>query len=60
METPMLCPVMLASTYSNWHTNNEGALWLAEGFEGVDTARRSNSHPWIKDDCYSTGLLLAS
>lgn len=34
----------------NWHRNNEGGLWLAEGFEGVDTVRRNNSHPWIKDD----------
>ena len=34
----------------NWHRNNEGGLWLTEGFEDIDTVRRNNSHPWIKND----------
>lgn len=34
----------------NWYRNNEGGLWLAEGFEDVDAVRRNHSHPWIKND----------
>ena len=34
----------------NWHRNNEGGLWLDEGFQTIDIVRRNNSHPWIKDD----------
>ena len=34
----------------NWYRNNEGGLWLAEGFEDADAVRRSHSHPWIKNN----------
>ncbi len=34
----------------NWYRNNEGGIWLDEGFEDAESVRRNNSHPWIKDD----------
>ena len=34
----------------NWHRNNEGGIWLAEGLEDADAVRRNHSHPWIKND----------
>ena len=34
----------------NWHKNNEGGLWLAEDENDSHTARRMQSHPWIKEE----------
>lgn len=34
----------------SWYRNNEGGLWLAEGFESVGAVRRMISHPWIHYD----------
>ncbi|KAL9593623.1 MAG: hypothetical protein Q9219_007466 [cf. Caloplaca sp. 3 TL-2023] len=40
------------ATYNlfNWQRNNEGGLWLDEGFEDADTVRRYNKHPWVAAD----------
>ena len=40
-----------------WYRNNEGGLWLAEGFEDVDAVRRRNLHPWIKNDSDEEDIL---
>ncbi|KAL9024572.1 MAG: hypothetical protein Q9196_006423 [Gyalolechia fulgens] len=41
----------------NWHRNNEGGLWLAEGFETADAVRRKNSHAWIMNDSDDDDML---
>jgi hypothetical protein len=36
--------------------NNEGGLWIAEGFENVEATRRNDSHAWIRNDSHEESI----